>query len=120
MSKTVGILLIALAVALGCDEKLDPVQTGDESDTMEETVTYTKHTKAIFDADCTSCHATTKSGADRYGAPIGVDFDTYETAATSGDLANQRVQADVMPPAGPLSNVKKSLLRQWVEDGLIE
>ena len=86
-------LLVLVSFAIGCGEKQDPA--GDADFQIDCGVTYTEHVKPILDANCISCHASNLEGADRNGAPEGIDFDSYGAAKASGDEANTRIQAGV-------------------------
>lgn len=47
---------------------------------------------------CSACHSADKSGGERNGAPSGVDFDDFESAAVNAEQAAVEVQAGRMPP----------------------
>jgi uncharacterized membrane protein len=111
-------LLAAALFCLGCDDKADPV--GDQSDGLPDVVTYTQHVKPLLDASCIQCHATFRQGADRNGAPTGINFDTYSVARASADGGSMSIQAGTMPPAGGLSQYDRSLFAKWVEQGTQE
>src|SRR5262245_60042985 len=67
------VLLLAL-VAAACGS--DP-----ERDRCLEAPTYTNAIRPqIIEPKCLMCHSVDKTGADRMGAPDGIDFDTYEIA----------------------------------------
>jgi uncharacterized membrane protein len=120
MLKLLGIASMAMFISCGCDEKMDPVQGNGDLDPIDEQVTYTTDIKPILDRSCIGCHATTVSGADREGAPIGVDYDTYELAKATATEANDRIQAGTMPVAAPLADEEKNLFDHWVKQGLTQ
>jgi uncharacterized membrane protein len=113
-------LISVLASVVGCGEKLDPGGHGNSADGSDGSVTYSQDVAPILDANCIGCHAAYREGADRNGAPVGVDFDTYEAAAESGQAANTRVQAGSMPPPGPLSEEDKETFQAWADGGFPE
>lgn len=81
-------------VWLGCDgAKSDPAPVdceGYDWDTVGAPFVYTW---------CTTCHA--PSVQDRGGAPVGVDFDTYEGVLRFLSEVEQRAVIDQdMPPMG--------------------
>jgi len=117
--RSLSIVALASACVLGCGEKQDP-EGGDDDVDVDGGVTYTEHVAPILDASCISCHAGHLEGADRNGAPVGVNFDTYEAAVESGDAANTRIQAGSMPPSGPLSDDDKAIFQHWVDEGFAE
>ena len=47
---------------------------------------------------CTSCHASKNKGAARFGATVGVDFDTYDSAVKWGEESREWVMGGLMPP----------------------
>ena len=83
-------------------------------------VTWCGDTRPIFAARCNGCHATTRTGADRQGAPTGVNFDTYAAAAASADAAKQMVLAGEMPPSGSLPVLETWTIAWWVDQGAPE
>jgi cytochrome c5 len=80
--------------------------------------TYTTDMKPIFDKNCIACHATTKSGSQRNGAPVGIDYDNYTVAKANGKMGNSAVQKGSMPPAGPLSQADKDTFQSWIDGGM--
>jgi len=118
--------VIALAGALfllwGCGDKADPVTDFDTnvSDDDGGGAPVWADVEPIFTANCTQCHSSQLQGADRNGAPVGVNFDTYEGAAAKADLIDTRVTAGSMPPAGPLGEEDKALIHAWVEGGSLQ
>lgn len=73
-------------------------------------------------AKCTNCHASTKMDADRMGAPVGYDFDVYDSAVAEAEEARELVENDAMPPAPnpKLTAEEKEMLYKWVECGTPE
>ena len=106
--------------AAGCGDKQDPFLVDDGGQDGVGPVTYTGRIKALLDASCIRCHATSRQGADRTGAPVGVDFDTYVEAKNSGPGANQRIQAGTMPPSGPLPSGEKAQFQAWIDQNMPE
>lgn len=51
-------------------------------------------------ANCTNCHTSTFTGADRFGAPAGVNYDTYEVAVDNAEHGAAAVYTGFMPPPG--------------------
>lgn len=121
-----GFCFVLLSVlAMGCDEKQDPVSAANGRDTDDASVsdgpiTYTEHIKPILDRSCVGCHSSELQGKDRKGATLGVDFDTYQASKDSASAASARIQSGSMPPAGPLAGAEKTLFEDWIDDGLVE
>ena len=76
-------------------------------------VTYTNDIEPILSANCTGCH---QAG----GASGGIALDTYTDAMTNANVSFTDIQADLMPPGGPLSAADKALFQAWIDDGLLE
>jgi len=120
MFRCAAVAGLAIVIATGCGEKQDPGGgAGDDAD-VDGGVTYSEHVAPILDGHCIGCHSGYLEGADRNGAPPGVDFDTYEAAVESGDAANVRIQAGSMPPSGSLSAGDKAIFQAWVDEGFPE
>jgi mono/diheme cytochrome c family protein len=118
--KVASFLVLGIALA-ACGEKADPGGPGDDDiDVDGGEVTYAEDIKPMLDSNCISCHAAALNGADRNGAPLGVDFDTYTAAVDSGEQANTRIKAGTMPPSGPLSGEEMSLFQAWVDQDFPE
>ncbi len=122
-------ITVFLVLVPSCGEKQDPVgatdagmdgQADGQNQSDDDAVSYSKQIASLLNTHCVSCHATTNSGAQRNGAPIGVDFDTYDSAKASAQRANTRIQAGTMPPAGPLSDEEKALFQSWLDQGTRE
>ncbi|HKP61006.1 MAG TPA: hypothetical protein VJV78_29955 [Polyangiales bacterium] len=68
-------------------------------------------------AKCAHCHASTRVGAERNGAPASVNFDSAAAADASGDAAVNLVRAGAMPPPSSglsLSQAEREQLYEWV------
>jgi hypothetical protein len=51
---------------------------------------------------------------------VGINFNTYADAVSNASLASARVQAGIMPPTGGLPQSERDIIRQWLEQGLLE
>jgi uncharacterized membrane protein len=81
-------------------------------------VTYESDIQLFLDRVCVRCHDSRKSLFERNGAPLGVDFDTYEGAVRNAVRANARIQEDTMPPGGGVvTDEERQEFQQWVDDG---
>jgi uncharacterized membrane protein len=115
-------IVSAVCFLWSCGDKADPVTEFDTLDSEEDGggAPAWADVEPVFSANCTKCHSSTKQGADRNGAPVGVNFDSYEGAAGKAALIDGNVQAGVMPPAGPLPDDEKALIHAWVEGGSLQ
>jgi hypothetical protein len=117
--KTICLVGVLLAFNLtACGEKQDPFGGGDGG--VDGEVTYGNQIGPLLEANCVPCHDSAKSGAERNGAPLGVDFDNYTDAKNSALGANTRIQAGTMPPTGAPSTGDKALFQAWVDQGMKE
>jgi uncharacterized membrane protein len=65
---------------------------------------------------CTTCHASTKTGAQRANAPADVNFDTEAAADAHAEEAASEVNKGDMPPRGSgvtLTDSEKQQLYAW-------
>ena len=56
----------------------------------------------VFSPYCLYCHSVEREGAERHGAPVGLDYDVFRSAATLQATTWQRVELAEMPPLGAL------------------
>jgi uncharacterized membrane protein len=110
---------LAALCLVACKEKRDPFTDGGQQQ-LPDTVSYTDHIQPLLEGHCTGCHASYRQGADRNGAPVGIDLDTYSDAVASAERANARIQAGTMPPSGGLSDYERGLFQRWVDQGTQE
>ena len=103
---------------LGCGDKADPIIESDTDIEFSATVTYEEHVKPIMEASCTGCHATTKQGPERSGAPAGVNLDNFQVVKESSERSNARIQGGTMPPYGSVDGNGKATFQQWIDDGM--
>ncbi len=106
------IFIIYLVFPVSCGEKQDPI---NNKIVIDYDVFYTQHIKAILDKSCIECHASDKQGADRKGAPLNVNTDTYQSAKDSSKRSNVRIQAGTMPPGKKLLDLDMALYKAWVD-----
>lgn len=68
---------------------------------------------------CTPCHASTVPEADRRGAPLGLDFDSWEEASRYADRIAAAAGPDTarMPPGGGLTEEQRAQLVRWADCG---
>ena len=68
-------------------------------------------------ASCAPCHASGLSGAARFGAPEGVNFDTLDGVRQSADAAIAAIGRGDMPPGGGLAAADADALVAWLACG---
>lgn len=109
------------AAACGGGEESDDAGDGPEIDCATVTVPKFSEMSAVW-GKCTTCHASTLTGASRVNAPVGVDFDTYAAAKTNAATAMHEVYEGAMPPAGlpALSEDEEDQLYRWASCGTPE
>ena len=121
-SNFMKLLALTAMFSLSCGTKSDPVvvlpqddnSSGDGSATA---VSYAADVKPILDLYCIGCHSSQVSGAARNGAPLPVNFDSYEAAAANAGIANSRIQSGSMPPGGSVPAIDKIVVQLWVSEG---
>jgi hypothetical protein len=76
----------------------------------------------IVTKHCTGCHSSLLPADLREGAPLGVDFDTYEGVLQYRDrIVIRAVSADGgMPPGGGPSEEERALLGEWLDCGVAD
>lgn len=117
-------LVVMGAAMLGlwaCGQKIDPVQAIDLAPAPDlpagTVVSWCRDARPVLERWCIGCHASTRSGAARNGAPAGVDYDTYALASANADRGLARMQAGSMPPGGSVPQGDVRTVAQWIADG---
>ncbi len=110
-------LFLFAVIAAGCGDKADPLSAPMGGGNGADSPTYVQDVKSILDQNCLPCHSTSRSGAQRNGAPLTVNFNTYELAVANSERANARLQAGTMPPTGGLDAQLRATFLEWLADG---
>ena len=92
---------------------------------LEQPVTYSTDVQPLFEAKCTYCHSHEKTGLEREGAPVGVDYTTYAAAVVNALGALDEARSATMPPSceacPPVPNSEQTnLLCNWIKQGTPE
>jgi hypothetical protein len=68
---------------------------------------------------CLGCHSASVAGADRQGAPVGMDFDTWSQVHARRDRIAVRATGDSpdMPPLGGITVEAVARFEQWLACG---
>ena len=102
----VAALLLPLGTVTfsGCDELPEVDCAAAPIPTFQQVTIWPK---------CTNCHSSTRTGADRNAAPVGVDFDTYASASAHAEKAAEEVNEGEMPKTGTATAEEKDSLFRW-------
>jgi uncharacterized membrane protein len=103
------VILLLLACATGA---------ADSGDTCagRRDVTWNSWAHGFFFTWCQPCHSATSP--DRYGAPEGLDFDTYEQViALTGSVRQTVLDEGTMPLGGGLTDEDRALLEDFLDCG---
>lgn len=86
-------------------------------------LTYAAFASAFMDTYCNDCHSSSLNPGQRRGAPVGVDFDTYELIVERADrvLIRTSISQNMPPSNSPQpSNLEREQLAEWINCGLAE
>ncbi|MCB9646322.1 MAG: hypothetical protein H6730_06945 [Deltaproteobacteria bacterium] len=109
MRRVLAPLALALALAACGGEPADPCESGP---------TFTNTVKEISDAKCLSCHSKDAEGANRAGAPVGMDFDDYASIQPILSDFADALTSGRMPPMGApgisgTTPAERTLVNDW-------
>lgn len=68
---------------------------------------------AAFRSSCASCHSIQLDEAGRRGAPVGMDYDVYASAAAVAEATAHTVFIGAMPPSGGIADADQVVLYRW-------
>jgi len=68
---------------------------------------------SAFRSNCANCHSIQLGRDDRMGAPVGLDYDVYASAAAVAEATARTVFDHSMPPTGGLVEADKLVLYRW-------
>jgi uncharacterized membrane protein len=80
-------------------------------------VTVPTYEEVTIWPQCVNCHASTLTGAYRRGAPLGIDYDTYESAKLFAQLGATEVNVGSMPFTGTVTEEQKQSFYAWAMCG---
>lgn len=122
-ARLIGVSVWFTVVATACaPTEPDPVDTGD-SDVVEscgaDKLEWDSFAEPFFVVWCTSCHSAEALGERRYGAPEGVNFDTYEGALQWTDRIRARAVDSADMPVGGYGPSPEERIRlgDWLDCG---
>lgn len=92
---------------------------------LEQSVSWSEQVEPLVQAKCNYCHNEGKTGAEREGAPDGIDYTSYDVAVESATAALRRMRLGDMPPnceeCPSVPNAEETnLFCNWVEQGFPE
>jgi uncharacterized membrane protein len=112
------VFLLVLS-ALGCAKSgAQPESENAKTAQARRQTSFANDIQPLLAARCAPCHAVSKQGRARRGAPPGVDLDTYAAAREHAEDSNELIQDGSMPPAGSLSAEQRALFQAWVKQGM--
>lgn len=110
------ILMFATLALTSCGEKV--ADSGAESSDCgrKPPLTWDNFGEGMMDKHCNGCHSTLVPRDQRKGAPVGVDFNTYEGVLEFADRIHARsvVEPPTMPPGGGPDPTEKVRLEEWL------
>ena len=108
---SLSLVLLGSAFAAGCG--------GDDEEglpTVDCSGTIPKFSEvALFSDSCSNCHGQDLAGTARNGAPVDINFDSYDSAKAHAEKAASEVYNGAMPPTGneDFSEAQKQQLYLW-------
>ena len=121
---SVAVLGLCLAGCKGKGETAAPADTAAPAydPACEEVYTWTTVGAPFVYTWCTPCHAVGLAEEDRQGAPLGVDFDTYDDVVQwISRIEDRALSTDPdawMPPAGGPSEEELAVVAAWIACGV--
>ncbi len=110
-------LRLALGLVAGAASMLSACGEEVSVDCNQTIPKYSELTSVM--AKCTACHATSKMGAARAGAPSSINYDTYATATANADEGAEEVSEKKMPPpdGSGLPETERQQFLLWAKCG---
>ena len=106
--------LSGLLLALSCGRKPQPSPCEDPA-----VPTWHSFAQGYVRTWCVGCHTASLTGAERQGAPEGLDFDTWSEVHEARDRITARATGESpdMPPLGGIAREQVDLFAQWLSCG---
>ena len=117
MKKTICLAFISVIASCGYNNTKLPITAGNNSGLGSGGTTgpdFVNVKAQFFQPHCMRCHS------DAGGNRAGVNLETYANVSRFLSRAQSAVNAGSMPPAGPLSADRKSILNDWIAAGAPE
>ncbi len=106
-------LLLAGALIGACDSGGDGDGDGDLPEVDCDNSNVPSYADLAAINSCTGCHSSDLSGADRAGAPEGVDYDNHADAMRNAESGAREVFAGRMPVGSTLGAGDKEEFYLW-------
>ena len=107
-------LVLLVGTAPGCTDKGGVDSAGACS--RSPALTYDNFGHGLLNQYCNGCHSSILPDDAREGAPVGVDFNTYEGVLTWAERIQARGVSDdaTMPPGGGPGEEDRAMLDEWI------
>jgi len=118
------VMLLGLGGCKGDDPApptVEPQPTGDTGTTLAcDDVSWESTGQPFLSTWCTACHSSELASGARFGAPVGVDFDSYaDVLALAALVETSALGSEArMPPVGGASDDDKEAFGRWLACGL--
>ncbi|MHC4066125.1 MAG: hypothetical protein ACYSUI_16740 [Planctomycetota bacterium] len=114
--RALGSCTIGLLFVIGCATGTGG-GGGDGGDADCGKLTYENFARGFFTSYCIRCHSSELSGADRNGAPAGLDWDDLEVVGENLDRIRVRAaETETMPPSDPRPfDEERDMLAEWID-----
>jgi uncharacterized membrane protein len=122
--KPILIILTVFALSsffFSCKYDKEETPKPSPSETTQDSITYTNHTKRIIDQYCTACHAPSASQAF---FPLTTFNEVSVYSGSNGLLQVRVLNQENMPPTGSstgqLTAAEKDTLQMWINQGALQ
>jgi uncharacterized membrane protein len=93
--------------------------TGDSLCSHDPPLSYSNFGKGFIDIHCMGCHSADVPEGHRVGAPVGVDFNTYDLVMDWSERLEARATRTfsdtiTMPPGGGPTSSELDLFEEWL------
>ena len=104
---------------LACSSKEETEDTAFALCQHDPPLSYANFGKGYIDFHCIGCHSVEIPETHRVGAPLGVDFNTYDDVlhwAERIEARGTRIYSDLitMPPGGGPTNSELAMFESWL------
>jgi hypothetical protein len=103
----------------GCSGDPEPAPPVVDSADACDGVDWSTDAEPFFSTWCAGCHSSTLAADERYGAPVGVDFDRWSTTVNWLDRVEATALGDDarMPPVGGADATERARVAAWIACG---
>ena len=110
-------LAVLLWAGLGCDDHLIGPQTvGNVDCSREPPLTWENFGEGSLGLHCNGCHSSLLRPDQRNGAPVDIDFDTWQgTLDWARRIHIRTIVEESMPPGGGPSPAEREMIEEWLQ-----